>query len=201
VIANVAAVKLIGLGELHLGGWDVPVTIDGGAIVFPLTYILGDLIAEVFGFKAARRAIWLGLAGSAAGAGTFVVVQLLPAAANWHGGAAYMEILGFVPRVVIASLAGYLAGQMLNAFTLTALKRKTRGRALWARLIGSTVLGEAADTLVFCCIAFLGVITGAQFIGYVLLGYLYKCLIEVILLPVTYKAVSAVRRHEERLSA
>jgi uncharacterized integral membrane protein (TIGR00697 family) len=201
VISNVSAVKLIGLGQIDLFGLKLALTIDGGAFLFPLTYILGDLLAEVFGFKAARRAIALGFICSAVAAGSFWLVQVLPSAANWHGQVAYEMTLGFVPRIVLASLAAYLAGQLINASVLTGAKRRWPGGPLWTRLLGSTVVGELADTAVFCTVAFLGVIQGAQFVGYIVLGYLYKCLAEVALLPVTYRAVAWVRRHERQADA
>jgi uncharacterized integral membrane protein (TIGR00697 family) len=196
VISNVSAVKLIGLGTVDLFGQTVDVTIDGGAFLFPVTYIIGDVLAEVYGFRATRRAILLGFVCSALAAGSFWLVEVSPAAANWTGQAAYGEILGFVPRVVGASLAGYLAGQLTNALVLTWMKRRARGEALWRRLLGSTAVGEFADTIVFCVVAFYGVITGTQFAVYVALGYVYKCLAEVVLLPVTYRVVAAVKRHE-----
>jgi uncharacterized integral membrane protein (TIGR00697 family) len=196
VISNVSAVKLIGLGTVELFGARFDVTVDGGVFLFPATYILGDVLAEVFGFKAARRAILLGFVCSALAVGSFWLVQLSPPAEGWTGQAAYQAILGFVPRVVGASLAGYLVGQLLNALTLTAMKRRASGRPLWVRLLGSTAVGELADTVVFCTIAFYGVIAGAQFVGYVALGYVYKCLVEAALLPVTYRLVALVRRHE-----
>jgi uncharacterized integral membrane protein (TIGR00697 family) len=131
---------------------------------------------------------------------SFFLVQVSPPADNWVGQAAFEQALGFVPRIVMASLAGYLVGQLLNAWTLHVIRRRTGERALWIRLLGSTVVGEAADTVVFCTIAFFGVITGAQFLGYVALGYLYKLAVEAALLPVTYRAVAWARRHEARLA-
>jgi len=199
VICNVSAVKLIGLGTVDLFGRAWVVTVDGGVFLFPLTYVVGDVLAEVFGFKAARRAILLGFACSALAVLSLWLVQISPSAENWHGQAAYQEILGFVPRIVLASLVGYLAGQLLNAWTLVLIKGRTGQRALWLRLLGSTAVGEAADTVVFCTIAFLGVITGTQFLVYVVLGYVYKCLVEVLLLPVTYRVIALIRRHEAKL--
>jgi uncharacterized integral membrane protein (TIGR00697 family) len=196
VISNVAAVKLFGPGTVTIGGHHWDVTFDGGAFLFPLTYIIGDVLAEVFGFKAARRAIITGFACSALASGVFWLVQVVPPAANWEGQAAYEQTLGVVPRIVGASLAGYLAGQLLNAWFMGVIKKATRGKALWVRLLGSTAVGEAADTVVFCTIAFYGVITGGQFWGYLALGYVYKCLVEVLLLPITYRVVAWVRRRE-----
>jgi uncharacterized integral membrane protein (TIGR00697 family) len=196
VISNVSATKLIGLGTVGLFGAHFDLTVDGGIFLFPLTYILGDILAEVFGFRAARQAILLGFVCSVLAAGSFWLVQISPAASGWTAQTAYQAILGFVPRIVGASLAGYLVGQLLNALTLTAMKRRNADRPLWIRLLGSTAAGEFADTVVFCTIAFYGVITGPQFAGYVVLGYIYKCLIEVLLLPVTYRLVALVKRHE-----
>jgi uncharacterized integral membrane protein (TIGR00697 family) len=196
VISNVSAVKLIGLGTVDFAGIRLDATVDGGVFLFPLTYILGDVLAEVFGFKAARRAILLGFACAMLAVLSFWLVQVAPPAANWTGQAAYQEVLGFVPRVVAASLAGYLVGQLLNAMILTAIKRRARSSALWVRLLGSTAVGELADTAIFCAVAFYGVIEGAQFVGYAVLGYAYKCLVEVVLLPVTYQVVAWVKRRE-----
>jgi uncharacterized integral membrane protein (TIGR00697 family) len=190
LISNVAAVKLIDVAGL---------TFDGGALLFPGTYILGDLLAEVWGFAAARRAILMGLVLSALASATWWAVQAIPPAASWGGQASYESILGFVPRIVAASLAGYLVGQLLNAFVLVRIKAAVRGRALGFRLIASTLVGEAADTVTFCTVAFWGVIAGAQFAVYVVAGYVYKCLAEVVALPATYAAVGAARRHEVRL--
>jgi uncharacterized integral membrane protein (TIGR00697 family) len=194
VISNVSAVKLIGLGTVELFGTAVAITVDGGIFLFPLTYILGDVLAEVFGFRAARRTILTGFACAVLAVGSFWLVQISPPAPGWTDQGAYDAILGFVPRIVGASLAGYLVGQLLNALVLTSLKRRGEQRPLWIRLLGSTAVGELADTVVFCTVAFYGVIAGPQFFGYVALGYVYKCLIEVILLPVTYRVVAVVRR-------
>jgi uncharacterized integral membrane protein (TIGR00697 family) len=187
LVSNVAAVKLVGIG---------PLTFDGGAVLFPLTYILGDVLSEVWGFRAARRAIVLGFVLSVLASGVWAVVQVAPSATGWDGQGAYEAILGFVPRIVAASLAGYLLGQLVNAWVLVRLKAAMRGRALWARLIVSTVFGELVDTAVFCAVAFYGVIEGLQFAGYVAVGYVYKCVVEVFLLPATYAAVRVTRRHE-----
>jgi uncharacterized integral membrane protein (TIGR00697 family) len=184
LISNVAAVKLIDLG---------PLTFDGGAILFPLTYIAGDVLAEVFGFRAARRAIIIGFVLSVIASLTFWAVGALPPAADWAGQPAWSEILGFVPRIVVASLAGYIVGQLLNSWVLVRIKRRFGPRRLWVRLLGSTLVGEAADTLVFCSAAFYGVLTGGAFWNYVIVGYIYKCVLEAVLLPLTYGTVRLVR--------
>lgn len=191
LISNISAVKLI---EFDLGPWQV--ITDGGAFLFPLTYVLGDVLAEVFGFRAARRAIVTGLCVSVLASLSFFLVQHAPAAAGWENQDAFESILGFVPRIVLASLCGYVVGQLMNAYVLVAIKRRTREGNLWARLLGSTFVGEFFDTLVFCTIAFYGVITGGDFVNYVVTGYVYKCAVEVVLLPVTYGVVGWIKKRE-----
>ena len=187
LISNIGATKLIAAG---------PLIVDGGAFLFPLTYIIGDVLSEVYGWKAARRAILIGFAMSILAAITFFVVQISPPADGYTNQAAFEAVLGFVPRIVLASVCGYLVGQLLNAYVLVRIKERTKERYLWARLIGSTAVGEAADTVVFCTIAFYGVITGADFLNYVIVGYLYKTLLEVVLLPITYPVIRAIKRRE-----
>jgi uncharacterized integral membrane protein (TIGR00697 family) len=187
LISNIGATKLIVFG---------PIITDGGAFLFPMTYIIGDVLSEVYGLKAARKAILLGFSMSVLAALTFFVVQISPPADGYENQAAFEAVLGFVPRIVLASICGYLVGQLLNAYVLVKIKQRTKERKLWLRLIGSTVVGEFADTLVFCTIAFYGVITGAEFWNYVLVGYLYKTLLEVVLLPITYPTIRWVKRRE-----
>lgn len=187
VISNIAAVKLISVG---------PVVTDGGAFLFPLVYVMGDVMSEVYGFKAAKRAIFLGFAMAVLASLTFWLVQIAPATPEWGNQAAYEAILGFVPRIVLASVCGFLVGQLLNSYVLVRIKRITAEKYLWVRLIGSTVIGEFADTIVFCTIAFYGVITGAEFISYVVFGYVYKTLLEVVLLPLTYPTIAWFKRNE-----
>jgi uncharacterized integral membrane protein (TIGR00697 family) len=187
LISNIGATKLIAFG---------PLITDGGAFLFPLAYIIGDVLSEVYGFKAARRAILVGFAMSVVAALTFWLVQISPPADGYENQEAFEAVLGFVPRIVLASIAGYLVGQLLNAYVLVRIKERTKERALWLRLIGSTAVGELADTVVFCTIAFYGVITGAEFVTYVVVGYLYKTLLEVVLLPVTYPVIGWVKRRE-----
>jgi uncharacterized integral membrane protein (TIGR00697 family) len=187
LISNIGATKLIAFG---------PLITDGGAFLFPLAYIIGDVLSEVYGLRAARRAILLGFAMLVLAALTFFLVQISPAADAYENQEAYEAVLGFVPRIVAASIAGYLVGQLLNAYVLVKIKERTKEKALWLRLIGSTVVGEFADTLVFCTVAFYGVITGAEFLNYVLVGYLYKTLLEVVLLPITYPTIRWVKRRE-----
>lgn len=191
LISNIGAVKLIEFG---------PIITDGGAFLFPLVYIAGDVLSEVYGFKAARRAILVGFAMSILAALTFWVVQMSPPAEAWGNQEAFEAVLGFLPRIVLASVAGYLVGQLLNAWVLVKIKQRTAERKLWLRLIGSTAVGELADTIVFCTIAFYGVITGTEFLVYVAFGFAYKTLVEVILLPLSYAVIGWVKRREPSYS-
>lgn len=193
IISNIVAVKLITFG---------PFTVDGGVFLFPLVYILGDVLAEVYGFRASRRAILTGFVLSAIASLTILLVQMSPAAPEWEHQHAFEAVLGFVPRIVLASLAGYLAGQLINAWLLVRLRdraaERNPGRGgvlshLWFRLISSTMVGQLADTLVFCTIAFYGTLVGWTFVGYVALGYTIKVLAEVMLLPVTTVAIRWIR--------
>ncbi len=187
LISNIGATKLIEFG---------PIITDGGAFLFPLAYVIGDVLSEVYGLRAARRAIVLGFVMLVLAAATFWLVQISPPAEAYENQAAFEAVLGFVPRIVAASIAGYLVGQLLNAYVLVRIKQRTAEKALWLRLIGSTVIGELADTVVFCTIAFYGVITGAEFLNYVIVGYVYKTLLEVVLLPVTYPVIGWIKRRE-----
>jgi len=187
VISNIGAVKLISVG---------PLILDGGAFLFPLVYITGDVLSEVYGFKAARKTIFIGFAMAILAAITFWLVQLSPPGGGWDNQDAYEAILGFVPRIVLASVCGFLVGQLLNSYVLVKIKARTNEGSLWVRLIGSTVAGELADTLVFCTIAFYGIITGGDFWNYVIVGYVYKTLLEVVLLPITYRVIAHVKANE-----
>ena len=187
VISNVGAVKLISAG---------PLILDGGAFLFPLVYIAGDVLSEVYGFKAARKTIYIGFGMAILSALTFWLIQMSPSANGWENQGAFEAILGFVPRIVLASVCGFLVGQLLNAYVLVKIKARTNEGSLWLRLIGSTVVGEFADTIVFCTIAFYGIITGGDFLNYVIVGYFYKTLLEVLLLPITYRVIAHVKANE-----
>lgn len=187
LISNIAATKLIEIG---------PFILDGGAILFPLTYILGDLITEVYGLRRAKRAILTATGISILAALTFLAVQYLPGAAAYANQAAFEAVLGFVPQIVMASLAAFMAGQFINAYVLSWIKTKWGRSHLWVRLLSSSVVGQIIDTVIFCTVAFFGTLTGLEFLNYVAIGVAYKIGIEILLLPVTYRAINRVRRHE-----
>lgn len=206
LISNVGATKLIQFGpDVDLGPFPLlPVITDGGAFLFPLTYVLGDVLAEVYGLRLARRAILTGFVLAAVMSLTFLIVGVAPPADGWPNQDAWLAVLGFVPRIVVASLLGYLAGQFLNAFVLVAIKRRWGTSRLWVRLVTSTVVGEFADTLVFCSLAFglPGAFLGGpsldwpELANYTVVGWVYKTLVEVIFLPVTYWVIARIKRSE-----
>jgi len=206
LISNIGATKLIAFGpDWQVGGVQLlPLITDGGAILFPLTYILGDVLAEVYGLRRANRAIITGFVLAALMSLTFLAVDAAPPAADWPNQDAWHAVLGFVPRIVVASLLGYLAGQLINALVLVRIKQRWGERRLWVRLISSTLIGEFADTLVFCLIAFgpLGNVLGGDsiswpaLINYIVVGWLYKVGVEVLFLPVTYRVIAVIKRRE-----
>jgi uncharacterized integral membrane protein (TIGR00697 family) len=187
LISNIGATKFIDFGFIKT---------DGGAFLFPLTYILGDVLTEVYGFRAARRVIYTGFGLGALAGLTFWVVQLAPAAAEWPNQDAFEAILGFVPQIVLASIIAFLCGQLSNSWTLVQIKKRTAEKKLWARLIGSTVVGEFVDTVVFTMIASLGRLSFEEFLNYFVVGYVYKTMMEIVLLPITYRVISLVKRRE-----
>jgi uncharacterized integral membrane protein (TIGR00697 family) len=190
LLSNISAVKLIEFG---------PLITDGGLFLFPLVYVAGDILTEVYGFKAARRVIYTGFAVGVLAAFTYWLVQIAPPASSWENQTAFESILGFVPQIVVASVLAFLAGQLLNSWVLVKIKEKTKEKKLWLRLIGSTAVGELADTIVFTFIASLGRLSFDEFLNYLVVGYLYKTLIEVLLLPITYRIISKVKAHEAQI--
>jgi uncharacterized integral membrane protein (TIGR00697 family) len=195
VVSNIAATKGVLFGPIG----NFPIYTDGGFLLFPLTYVLGDVLSEVYGFRRARLAIAAGFAINIGAVLYFQLVLALPGAPGYTGQHAFREILGLTaPRILIASLTGYALGQLLNSVTLVLIKRVTDERLLWVRLIGSTVVGEFADTLAFCLIAapVIGIHGFAAVANYTVLGFLYKTLLEVVLLPITYPTIGWLKRHE-----
>lgn len=191
LLSNIGATKLI---ELNLFGGTL--VFDGGAILFPLTYIIGDVLSEVYGFKAARKAILLGLVMSIMASAVFYIVQIAPPAADYENQAAFEAVLGFVPRIVLASVSGYVVGQLINSWVLVKMKERYGEGNLWVRLLGSTIVGEAADTIIFCLVAWLGVMPFSTIFNLMVVGYVYKVAVEFLLLPVTYRVVSWVKNNE-----
>jgi len=187
LISNIASSKILDLG---------PFTFDGGTILFPLSYIFGDILTEVYGYRRARKVIWLGFGSALLMAVTLAVVGALPPARGWSNQSAYEAILGLTPRIVIGSLLAYWAGEFSNSFVPAKMKILTRGRWLWTRTIGSTLVGEAVDTALFLSIAFAGVLQFPLLVTVFVSNYLFKCGVEVVFTPLTYAIVSFLKKRE-----
>lgn len=187
LISNIASTKILTLWKF---------TFDGGTILFPLSYIFGDILTEVYGYRNSRKVIWTGFFCAMLMSLVLWIVQILPPAADWTNQAAFESVLGFIPRIVIASLLAYIAGEFSNSIILSKLKIRTKGRYLWLRTISSTLIGEGIDTAIFCFVAFYGVLPTELLISVILSNYIFKCGIEILFTPVTYKVVGFLKRKE-----
>lgn len=185
--ANIIAVKLIAIG---------PLILPAGVVIFPISYILGDILTEVYGFRYARRAIWLGFLGNVVAVAAIALAGMLPAPDFWQEQASYDAILGFTPRLLMASFAAYLVGEFVNSTILAKMKIWTRGRHLWARTISSTVVGQGLDSLVFIVIAFGGLMAGPALMTSIFSQWIFKSAYEIIATPLTYAVVNALKRAE-----
>lgn len=188
ITANIIAVKLIGV---------FGVVIPAGTIIFPVSYIVGDVLTEVYGYRQARRVIWLGFICNLLTVIAIWVAQLLPAASFWTGQEAYVQILGFTPRLLLASFTAYLVGEFSNSFVLAKLKILTKGRWLWTRTISSTIVGQGLDSLIFISIAFLGVIPTAALPSLIMTQWIVKSAYEIVATPLTYVVVNFLKRQED----
>ncbi|AEF82340.1 putative membrane protein [Leadbettera azotonutricia ZAS-9] len=200
ITSNVASsAKIVDLGISLFG---IPLAFDGGTLLFPLSYVFGDVLTEVYGFRASRRVIWMGFIALALSSLIFFFLRLLPAEAAWEGyagSAAYDAILGGMSTggIALASLLGYLVGEFSNSVILSKMKVLMKGKLLWVRTIGSTLIGELLDSLVFVLAASLtGVFGWELFATLVLTNYLFKCLIEAAMTPFTYLAVIKLKKAE-----
>ncbi len=186
ITANIVAVKLISIGGLIL---------PAAIIIFPLSYIFGDILTEVYGFRAARKVIWLGFLCNLIAVLAIWIGGLLPAAPFWEDKqAAYDTILGYVPRVLLASFVAYLIGEFANSFVLAKMKIKTKGRWLWTRTIGSTIVGQGLDSAIFITIAFAGT---PEFVAISIVHlWLVKTGYETVATPFTYAVVNYLKKKE-----
>ena len=200
IVSNIASsAKIVDWGVSIFG---IRLSFDGGTILFPISYIFGDVLTEVYGFRKARRVIWTGFAMLGLSAVVLWLVRIMPGEASWQGYAgqsAYDAILGGVSSggIVLASLVAYLAGEFSNSVILARMKVATRGRFLWMRTIGSTLVGEGVDSVIFIFVATLaGVFPWELFTSLVLTNYIFKCSIEALMTPVTYRIVNLLKRAE-----
>ena len=185
--ANIISVKLIEIG---------PIIVPAGVVIFPVSYILGDILTEVYGFRWARRAIWLGFLGNLVAVAAIWVAGLLPSPAFWQNQGAWDTILGFTPRLLLASFVAYLVGEFANSTVLAKMKVWTEGKYLWSRTISSTLVGQGLDSLVFIVIAFGGLMAPAVIMTTVISQWLFKSVYEIIATPLTYFVVNRLKQAE-----
>jgi uncharacterized integral membrane protein (TIGR00697 family) len=200
IVSNIASsAKIIDLG---LDIFGVHLAFDGGTLLFPLSYIFGDILTEVYGYQRSRKVIWTGFACLLLASAIFLLVGILPGEATWKsyaGDAAYVAILGGMSSggIVLGSLAGYWSGEFTNSFVLAKMKILTNGRWLWTRTIGSTIAGELVDTVVFVVVASIfGVFPWSLFLTLTVTNYLFKVGVEALMTPATYAVVGMLKRVE-----
>jgi hypothetical protein len=187
ITANIIAVKIISLSG---------VVLTAAIVIFPLSYVFGDVLTEVYGYRRARRVIWLGFLCNAVTVAAIWLTQALPPASFWDGQGAYERILGSTPRILGASFVAYLAGEFVNSFVLAKMKIATKGRWLWMRTIGSTLAGQGIDSVIFMTLAFAGTMPAAG-LGLAMVNqWLAKSAYEALITPVTYRVVAFLKRAE-----
>lgn len=187
LISNLIGSKICAIG---------PFRISGAQLLFPITYIFGDIFTEVYGYAGSRRAIWMGFFASALMAIMGMIVVALPAAPEWTNQAAFETVFNFVPRMVVASLIAYWAGEFANSFVMAKMKVQSRGRSLWMRTIASTAVGQLVDSTVIMTLAFAGRESWATILNLIFSGYLGKVLYEAAATPLTYLVVNGLKRVE-----
>jgi queuosine precursor transporter len=200
ILSNIASsAKIVDWGVTLSG---IPLAFDAGTLLFPVSYIFGDILTEVYGYRRSRRVIWAGFSALALSSLFFALVRALPGEKSWQtyaGQAAYDSILGGISSggIVLASLLAFFAGEFSNSFILAKMKLLTRGKHLWMRTIASTLVGEGVDSLLFVLVATLfGVFPWAAFLSIVTTNYIFKVGIEVIMTPVTYRLVNFLKKSE-----
>ncbi|MBC7348249.1 MAG: queuosine precursor transporter [Clostridia bacterium] len=187
LVSNTVAVKVTRLGPFYF---------DGATILFPVSYIFGDILTEVYGYRRSRAVIWTGFGACAFMALIYWLVGVLPPAPDWQGQDAYRQILGQTPRIVAASLAAYFCGEFANSYVLARMKILTAGKWLWTRTIGSTAVGQFVDSWLFVTLAFAGTIPTAALVHMAVSNYVFKTLYEAAATPATYAAVNYLKRAE-----
>lgn len=188
LLSNITSVKIASLAGINF---------DAGVILFPLAYIFGDILTEVYGYARARRVIWIGFAMNVLMVITFWIAGKVPPATDWAFQESYDLILGVVWRIVLASLVAYVIGEFTNSYILAKLKVKMKGTKLWLRAISSTIVGQFLDTTVFLLIAFAGILPWDLIVSIWITNYIFKIAVEVILLPITYRVVAFLKKKEE----
>jgi queuosine precursor transporter len=189
IISNIASsAKWVSLG---------PFSFDAGTILFPVSYIFGDILTEVYGYRKSRQVIWIGFACSILMAVVFVIIGALPAANGWNNQEAYDKIFSTTPRLVLGSLIAYFAGEFSNSYVLAKMKIFTRGRWLFTRTIGSTIVGESLDSVLFTFIGFAGILPMSTLIAGMVSNIVFKIGFEALATPVTYALVKFLKKNEK----
>ena len=187
LVSNLLAQKIVQIGHFHT---------SGAMVLFPLTYIFGDIFTEVYGYAASRRAIWSGFFATALLYAAAAFVIALPPDPAWHGQEAFVTVFSILPRLLAASLFAFWAGEFANSYTLARLKLITNGRYLWTRTVGSTIVGQAVDTTLVITLTFAGRLPAHTLVTIIWQGYLLKVAYEVLATPLTYLVVNALKRAE-----
>jgi uncharacterized integral membrane protein (TIGR00697 family) len=188
VVSNIIAVKLVNIWTL---------TLPAAIVVFPVTYIFGDILTEVYGYRSARLVIWLGFFANLLVVFFIKIGQWLPAAPFWTHQEAYRLILGYTPRILVASFAAYLAGEFANSYLLSKMKILTGGKRMWTRTIGSTLVGQLIDSGIFITLAFVGTVGTSLLVRIVVAQWLFKTAYEALATPFTYLIVAVVKKREK----
>lgn len=201
LVSNLVAQKVVQVGPFPMHAFGKafslgPFATSGAMILFPITYIFGDVFTEVYGYAASRRAIWLGFFGTALLYAIGALVIALPPAPGWKNQEAFAAVFGILPRILIASLIAFWAGEFANSYTMARMKLITDGRYLWTRTVGSTVVGQAVDTTLVIVLTFAGTFPVHTLVNIIVTGYLLKVGYEVIATPMTYLVVNWLKRAE-----
>ena len=198
LVSNLLAQKIIRFGPIHLFGHvTIPVISTSGIIIlFPVMYIFGDVFTEVYGYASSRRAIWLGFFGTALLYGISAIVIALPSDPDFHNQQAFVAVFGILPRIFIASLIAYWAGEFANSYTMAKLKLLTKGRWLWTRTVGSTVVGQLVDTVLVVVLMFAGTYSKRTMMTVICADYAMKVLYEVFATPLTYAVIGWLKKAE-----
>lgn len=187
IVSNIASTKIIAVG---------PLVFDAGTILFPLAYIVGDIVTEVYGYRKMRSLLYVGIISLLLTMTTFWAVQLLPGSPDWHNQASYDAILGIVWRIVFASIAALFVGEILNAYVMARMKISSKGKNLWTRIVGSSAVGSAVDTTLFSILAFAGTMSWQVMGQLIVTVFLIKIGTEIIVSPLTMRLIRTIKRHE-----
>ena len=187
LVSNLVAQKIIRIG---------PVSFSGALLLFPVTYIFGDIFTEVYGYAASRRAIWLGFCGTALMWSVGALIIALPSDPAFHNQRAFITVFSILPRLLFASLIAFWAGEFTNSYTMARLKVLTRGRWLWTRTVSSTVIGQAVDTTIVVVLTFVGNYPASELVRIIVTSYCLKVAYEILATPLTYLVVNFLKRAE-----